>query len=743
MKRHVAVPLVLGVLIAGASPAWPAATVTFTADGTGTFPRTLERQRGTSVIKIDVSKLPPDATIFRAELVLKLPDRGGQRPLEPTAVHPVGRPDRRLAFVPPRNVGLDCLDVVREAVGKGVAVRLAVAATAAGVRRLEVSYLEGKPKRTGLPVARNVQATHRSGQTFITFAEPKLEPWPRFENGAAVAAFKRKYAPPGMRFRIWRSARPITARSIAEADLVGECGFFTAWNDGYHQGDTKELPPLRYRVTDDGPPVEWGTGIYAHNPPAAGKAYYAVTVAVDGEEDFDRLGRANTTAAPLHETVGPGEPVLQWVDTPDPQKGWHFRRGRIARLVYTRWESPPRASTPSVPIDYLVAIPLEARPDGASREARYRAWRTEPAPVGLHLHCWGGSCNGGYGWWYNAHRGSVLIASNQVPYDWWTGYHEAIGTAMTWGDGCVRPFTMNRLLDFLDWAARQHASAPGAVRAYWPRLDLTRVFAAGNSMGGAGAPMLAIRHGDRVAWAISWVGVHVPELSPQFAGSYRNSYGPRHDSIHMPDGRTSPWDHFSDVWWLREHVAADTGLIIASNGKNDGAIGWRQAVLFAEALQETRRPHIFNWAKGGHGTRTLIGSNFDLDVRTDQTLPAFTSCSLDDDLGDGAPDSGDDVGQLNAHLRWNTREVIDEPDRWEMTVLLKDDAPRETCTCDVTPRRCQRFKVRPGDVFRWTNTPADGTAVAGGRVTADRWGLVTVERVEVSKAGNRIRITRE
>ena len=43
---------------------------------------------------------------------------------------------------------------------------------------------------------------------------------------------------------------------------------------------------------------------------------------------------------------------------------------------------------------------------------------------GIHLHCWGGSLNGGYGWWYQAEQGHLLIASNQIPYDWWTGYHE-------------------------------------------------------------------------------------------------------------------------------------------------------------------------------------------------------------------------------------------------------------------------------------------------------------------------------
>lgn len=64
-------------------------------------------------------------------------------------------------------------------------------------------------------------------------------------------------------------------------------------------------------------------------------------------------------------------------------------------------------------------------------------------------------------------------------------------------------------------------------------------------MGGSGAPIYAIRHADRIAWAMSWVGVHVPESTPQFAGSHRHLYGPRHDAITMPDGKASPWDYFS------------------------------------------------------------------------------------------------------------------------------------------------------------------------------------------------------
>jgi hypothetical protein len=49
-------------------------------------------------------------------------------------------------------------------------------------------------------------------------------------------------------------------------------------------------------------------------------------------------------------------------------------------------------------------------------------------------------------------------------------------------------------------------------------------------------------------------------------------------------------------------------------------------------------------------------------------------------------------------------------------------------TVDVTPRRCQQFKLKPAECKWTTSTGASGTVIA------DKWGLVTVPKV-VIKAG--------
>ena len=870
------------------SAAWAACTATFTSDDRGTFPNTLKYDRKTQVLTADLSGLDRGATIFRAELMLKGAARG-RRPMKPTAVHPVDQPDKKLKFVPPRFVSLDALGAVKDAVKAGKPLQLKLEATLAGVSRLEVSYLEGKPKAKDIPVVTGLKVTHRKGQSLVVFTEPKLqvtvpavapydttvktievkpdqavEPgdvlatvdttkqeaelakaetsksawrisrwkqevargkvraliagtvvipkgapkpgdkvrartkilevvgqlvpgaYPPLANGAQASVLRSATGAsnPGVTFRIWRSAEPIKGASVAKATLVGECGFFTGWNKSYHQGNTVKAKPVRYRVTDGGEPVPWGTGIYAHNAAKGGAAHYAVTIAVNGEEDLDALAAGNTTTKAVEEVTGLGEPVLQWIEKP---KGWLYRGGPLTRLIYTRWESwgpagdgaKPHTSFPSNPIDYLVAMgdaPLPPKPAGEAARNIWRrtAWRVDPSPVGLHLHCWGTSLNGGYGWWYNAHRGAVLIASNQIPYDWWTGYHEARGTCKTFGDGRVWPFTMNRTFGFLDWATKQWKEAPEGVRKHWRKLDLTRVFTAGSSMGGSGAPMFAVRHGGRVAWCVAWVGVHVPAESPGFTRSYRSNYGPRNEAITMPDGKTSPWDHFSDVWWLRKNVKADTGFIMASNGKSDGGIGWPQAYKFARALQETRRPHLYNWGPGGHGTRTVIGANFNLDVRTDQTLPAFTNCSLDNDIGTGKmltkeqreaerekiiarhkaggkpvpkkisvpPTDGDPSGAYNRHLWWETKDVVDTPEAWEMTVVLVAAAPADKCNVDLTPRRLQKFATPKGRKFSYTVTHLKSKEVlTKGTATSDEYDLLTLKQIPLRKGNNRVKIT--
>ncbi len=566
---------------------------------------------------------------------------------------------------------------------------------------------------------RELRGRHQAGQTILTFREvDSLVTQPDIL-ATEIRDLRRKLDDkPRVRYRVYRSEAPIT--SLDGLVPIAELPPLTCWNIDYYGDVRPEHQALRYVVQDGQEPVPPGTGICAYNPSHAGKAYYAVTHVVDEVEDR-ALTAGNCLSEPIAETVGQGEPVLQRVERPE-----RFQYvDRPTLHYYVRWESPPNCSVQGKPIDYVVGVPEKP---------------AEPAPVGIHLHCWGGSLNGGYGWWYGAESGHLLIASNQVPYDWWTGYHERYWDGpqkqADWETGVVRPYSQQRMLSFLDWVATR-----------WD-VDLTRTHVAGSSMGGSGAPMFAIRHSDRIAWATAWVGVHIPHLSPTFANSYANVYGRTDWSVKFEDG-TPVWDYFNDAWYLKKYPQAEIGLICFSNGKNDGGIGWPQAVQFYRALQETRRPHIFVWGQSGHGQRarlpvSLSDRHMPMDLRIDQSQPAFTHCSLDQDPGDGDPKDGDAEGQSNLYLFWETDDVVDQTDRWEMTIGLVDQAPKDTCTVDITPRRVQQFRLPPGSEVSWTNASlAGGGAVQSGKATFDALGLITLSQVQIGTSKNRISIQRK
>ena len=75
---------------------------------------------------------------------------------------------------------------------------------------------------------------------------------------------------------------------------------------------------------------------------------------------------------------------------------------------------------------------------------------------------------------------------------------------------------------------------------------------------------------------------------------------------------------------------------------------------------------------------------------------------------------------------------------------LWETAPLPQCSVDVTPRKCQRFKAKPGQRFVWTNTTlSDGRQVRAGSAVADEHGLVTLKRLVVTKGKHRITIRRK
>jgi hypothetical protein len=45
----------------------------------------------------------------------------------------------------------------------------------------------------------------------------------------------------------------------------------------------------------------------------------------------------------------------------------------------------------------------------------------------------------------------MLLATNQIPYDWWAAYHECLGTLRPFTEGVSRNYSPKRIWSFVEW----------------------------------------------------------------------------------------------------------------------------------------------------------------------------------------------------------------------------------------------------------------------------------------------------
>ncbi len=720
------------------------ATHSFTnLSGRGTYPLSVSIEGRT--LRVDLSPLRGANHIYRAHLFINVNPYWSSRfrkvPEQKFCLVTNFSPQRCASTVPPRHIYFDLTEDVREALTSGnylleVKMKEAPAygfgnpawqkdADGRVLIHLDVTCdlpLPAQAPRAEIPIL--VKAYHRQGDTLLLWRDPS--PLTTSEE-LTVEEYKnllrRAEGPPHqIRFRLYRSSNPITPETIARAELLDEIGPLSVWDEEFlGQWWRKEralVPRMPFENERIARPEE---NIYVHHSRERGAFYYAVVKVLDGQEDLSQIiPGENSLSSPIEEEPGPGLVLLRKREI---RENFYYVNGPIEMNFFVKWEAPPNANLPSTPFNYLVARSLnpEHRPQGGKH------------PVNINLHCWGGSLLNGFLWWYEAERGSLLLTTNQRPYDWWTGYNEAYGTYLSFSEHPVYNYTQRRIESFLK----------DFVFKNWP-VDRERIILSGSSMGGSGTVMWGLRRPDLFAYLKGEVGVYIPLESPQFKESFYGIYGHPSWPVKYADTQLSPYEYWDTARWLRENPKQETPFLIFANGRNDHAIGWAQAWKVVKALKETRRPFVFRWANQGHSTRSLFPAGGDrtptISPSRDQSLPAFSNCSLDTPLGD-TPEESPDKGQINYYLLWKTEDLIDEDDHWEVTLYLSSNAPENRAEVDITPRRVKNFEITPEHSYSWENILLpSGEVIQQGVVRPQRDGLLTIRRVLVSKGGNRLRI---
>ena len=591
-----------------------------------------------------------------------------------------------------------------------------------------------------------LEAFHRSGQTFLTWQAAEtygqITDEQKNRGGLDEADYKKRVAArtqadkqkQGLRYHVYRSGEPISASSLESAELVGQVAPLSIYYPGRGKGHWRnELLPAM--CVEDLKPLPLDRELFVYTSgkdEKPGKHYYAVLAVRAGKID-EALSKGNSLSDPIAEAPGEPQPVLQVVRKIGPKEHYMYQSGPAEVRYYIRWVHEPYSNLPRHFI-WAVAVPGKYDPK-------------TPAALQVMVHGWGGSQDSGT-YWYGVQPACIRLSTMNHPVqDWWYGYHADFGVRPLRPDGVIQNYTERRVMSMVRW-----------VQQKWS-IDPNLVFIEGQSMGGTGALHIGGKRGELFCYVNSWVGIACWPDNGWFRNGEQGKWGKRHQYMNYNGVKFDDWMDLA--WWLRKHPTQETPFFSFANGKNDGGIGWEQAVKFVQALRQTKRAFVFRWGMGGHGERAI----FMLDPATmalDRSLPAFNNCSLDDDVGtagklakpqehkgrDGKviKDSydGDYSGQINAYLRWDG--VADEKDRYEITVFLiggNQGAPKDECTVDMTPRRCQNFKCKPGEKFKWSSTSAGpGQAVQTGQATADESGLVTLEKIKVSKTKSRIKVER-
>ncbi|NPA38549.1 MAG: hypothetical protein GXN99_02015, partial [Candidatus Nanohaloarchaeota archaeon] len=541
---------------------------------------------------------------------------------------------------------------------------------------------------------------------------------------------RKVYNPREIRYRIYKSTQPITSQNIVNAELVAEVSPLSGWLPTFYGGIMyptvikkrfKSWIIPRHPIYDE-VISNYNQYVYAIPNTEEGDYYYAVVKVIDGQEDYSdvQLGK-NSLSHPIHEKPGTGLVLLY---NHSFEKGALYVKGPIERWYYVKWAFPERnESNKPRPDFYVVRI---------SRNPKHKSITGEKRPLHIGLHCWNGWFNYGYMWWYNAERGSILLATNQYPYDWWTAYHENYGTLKSYFQGKVYNYTQIRIWNFVKNFMDKHYN-----------IDYNYVSLGGNSMGGSGTVMWGLRHPEMFAFIVGNVGVYDPALSPQFKGSFEGVYGKVGWNITYDHTNMSAFEYWNTTRYIYDNPSKSMPWAVFANGRNDNAIGWAQAWYTVKALHDTKQPFVFKWGMHGHGERMAFPCGGDryptIILLKNQSLPAFTNGSLDTPLNK-TPETAPNKGKINYYYMWDPKSIVDEPDRWEVTIYLCDKASVDEADVWITPRRLQNFKVLPHQTYYWRNVQ-NGKVIQEGVVKPDKWGLITLPNVTISKSKNRIMIS--
>jgi len=286
--------------------------------------------------------------------------------------------------------------------------------------------------------------------------------------------------------------------------------------------------------------------------------------------------------------------------------------------------------------------------------------------------------------------------------------------------------------------------------------DPHRVYAIGGSMGGAFAFFLAWHHPDRIAGALAIIPKiclgYRPDVYVGLRESLDRMWGsPDLDLPSTTGARVFQWMDGREQARISRHRGS--APILGFCGIYDTSVGWGEKVAYFQALEAYNAGGAWFWDERDHYApldqamwAPMTTGRALYKYRSDQSYPAFSHCSTDDDPGNGDPATADPIGQINGSVDWDENSIEDGYLNWAITLSTRALVTKEgiigapaALTVDVTPRRVQHFILAQQVPYRYeVSRPSDGALLQSGTISADQDAVLTIPQVRVLETGVRV-----
>jgi dienelactone hydrolase len=558
------------------------------------------------------------------------------------------------------------------------------------------------------PIVTELAARYSSGQVFLTWNEATVSSRTTFEvYSHDVQIQTESFA--GAR----RVAHHVERQSAR--DWWRDAAFFTA---GAAPGSARG-----FVVATGEAPLDPRDGLFVHtimDEDTTGPRYYAVLATQDGAPDERSLVLGdNSLTEPLTGRVSLPHPLWLANDVPEPQQGSARGKGLLL-ILHGRGGGHASVGRPGAHSalafgdakqGWRQGLPYKFRVDIGDELVSIRPY--DCTWVGREL-------TESIDPWYRAH---VIVS-------WWYGYDRNIFTSIDDGPTVAPNYTEERLLYLIRWAQGYLGTDP------------QRVYLRGGSMGGSGAVSMALHHPERFAAVKADVAIVAYTCAGKRGSLWRLEcvMGALDDSAVNHEG-VPLLEHMNGSHIART-TTADLPPLFMTHGRRDSSIPWVNNPPFYRAMNEAHQSLTVYWDNGGHSRKNETPEDVAAwaeglyRYRLDESFLVFSNASHNRDPGGGDAEDGDLVGWYNRGLDW--KDLHETRDDYSFTVTFACPGVDGPVKVDVTLRRLQRFRLRPGDVLQVRVGDSEASAV-----WVDSAGVLTIPRITVEAGpGTAVAVTR-